>query len=282
MAGRPPKLTVDYFSHDCNHGKTIFVLESRYGNDGYAFWFKLLETLGSTEGHFYDCRNMPGREFLAAKTRLEWEMCSQILDLLASLDAIDKELWSIGVIWCDKFTARISAAYRKRSYKLPLKPTMESISGVLNSFQNEYPAETNGKGKERKDSKEKIYSQIFECWLKNGLQKHKKLTDKMKTKIRSVMKDGFTEQDICAAIENYSTVLKSPQKYFFTYSWPLEHFLSRGLNDFVAEANPLTKFLKNGQKPITEPIWVSCPNGCGPYNKVEQAECPKCLQRKLT
>ena len=43
---RPRKQTVDYFPHYCKCGRTIFILENRFGNDGYAFWFKLLEILG--------------------------------------------------------------------------------------------------------------------------------------------------------------------------------------------------------------------------------------------
>ena len=47
---RPRKAVVDYFPHYVNHGKTLFILEQKYGNDGYAFWFKLLEMLGGSDG----------------------------------------------------------------------------------------------------------------------------------------------------------------------------------------------------------------------------------------
>lgn len=43
---RPKKQTVDYFPHFVKGGRTIFILENKFGNDGYAFWFKLLEILG--------------------------------------------------------------------------------------------------------------------------------------------------------------------------------------------------------------------------------------------
>ena len=38
---RPIKAGVDYFPHDTDAAsrKTIFTLESIFGNDGYAFWF---------------------------------------------------------------------------------------------------------------------------------------------------------------------------------------------------------------------------------------------------
>jgi hypothetical protein len=119
---RPRKCTVDYFPHDCTHRQTMFILESRYGNDGYAFWFKLLEMLGSSENHFIDCKNDTTQEFLQAKTRLDWNKCREILDLLAKLGAIDPELWAQDIVWSDNFMSRISDAYKNRRVDIPIKP----------------------------------------------------------------------------------------------------------------------------------------------------------------
>ena len=105
---RPKKQTVDYFPHCCNHKKTMFVLEQRYGNDGYAFWFKLLEMLGSAEGHALDINDLATWEFLQAKTKLSDSFCIEILELLVKLGAIDSELWGKKVIWCQNFVDGIS------------------------------------------------------------------------------------------------------------------------------------------------------------------------------
>ena len=122
--GRPLKKGVDYFPHMCSHGKTMYILEQRWGNDGYAFWFKLLELLGSTEGHVLDAENTATREFLAAKTRLSVEQCYEILNLLADLDAIDQELWKKHhVIWCQNFVDNLKPVYRKRKTETPTKPS---------------------------------------------------------------------------------------------------------------------------------------------------------------
>ena len=48
---RPTKQTVDYFPHYVTDSKTKFLLENRWGNDGYAVWFKILEILCKTDGH---------------------------------------------------------------------------------------------------------------------------------------------------------------------------------------------------------------------------------------
>ena len=121
---RPKKRTVDYFPHQCNHGKTMFILEQKYGNDGYAFWFKLLELLGTTEGHFLHLENSADWEFLQAKTRLYGDKCREILDLLARLDAIDRELWeSHRVVWSQNFVDGIAPVYRNRGVETPSKPS---------------------------------------------------------------------------------------------------------------------------------------------------------------
>jgi hypothetical protein len=128
---RPIKKGVEYFPHVCTHGRTIYILEQRWGNDGYAFWFKLLELLGSTEGHVLDIRNATTREFLAAKTHLSAEQCYEILNLLADLEAIDQELWrEHNVIWCQNFVDHLEPVYRKRHTETPTKPSFrdENIS----------------------------------------------------------------------------------------------------------------------------------------------------------
>ena len=52
---RPPKATVDYFSHDCNHDKTVTIMINKFGISGYAFLYLLKELLGRTTGHIIDC-----------------------------------------------------------------------------------------------------------------------------------------------------------------------------------------------------------------------------------
>ena len=122
--GRPKKQTVDYFPHVCNHGKTIFILEQKYGNDGYAFWFKLLEMLGSSEGHYLQLENGEDWEFLQAKTRLDSTTCEEMLDLLATLNAIDKDLWGKQkIVWSDNFVKNIEDVYKNRRVETPKKPS---------------------------------------------------------------------------------------------------------------------------------------------------------------
>ena len=122
--GRPRKQTVDYFPHYCEHGKTMFILEQKYGNDGYAFWFKLLELLGKSEGHHMTLATATDWEFLQAKTHIDRDKCEEILELLASLHAIDGELWQGNrTIWSDNFIANVTDAYKNRRVEIPIRPS---------------------------------------------------------------------------------------------------------------------------------------------------------------
>lgn len=120
---RPKKQTVDYFPHFVKSGRTIFILESRFGNNGYAFWFKLLEILGEAEGHFYDCSNASNWAFLLAKVRLSENEVNQLINVLIDLGKIDKDLWTQSkIIWVDNFVNNLSEVYRTRHSALPGKP----------------------------------------------------------------------------------------------------------------------------------------------------------------
>jgi len=150
---RQKKQTVDYFPHYCNHKATMFILEQRYGNDGYSFWFKLLESLGTEEGHFLDLRNPSKWEYLQAKTRLSDDVCRSILNMLAKIEAIDPELWKINVVWSQKFVDGLSPVYGNRRVEIPVRPTyllVEIPPAGKTTGENPQSKVKESKGKESK------------------------------------------------------------------------------------------------------------------------------------
>lgn len=149
---RPRKTTVDYFPHQCEHGKTMFILEQRYKNDGYAFWFKLLEQLGSTPGHSIQSTDTAAIEYMAARAHMTRETCTEILNLLASIGAIDADLWSVGTIWSDNFINKLSPLYDKRDTEKPIKPGFRGENAYNDSFRGD---NTQTKVKETKGNKSK-------------------------------------------------------------------------------------------------------------------------------
>lgn len=157
---RPEKKTVDYFPHIIKNGKTITILENKFGNDGYAFWFKLLEILGSTAEHVYKYKTPAEKEFLHARTLVNEKKAIEILDLLADLGAIDKELWRENIIWSDNFVKNIEDVYERRKVNVPQKPSPNGVNDNENSQSKVKDSKL--KNSKVKDSKEKSSDQESE------------------------------------------------------------------------------------------------------------------------
>ena len=140
---RPRKAIVDYFPHYVNHGKTMFTIENKYGNDGYACWFKVLELLGASEHHFIDCNDIETWEFLLAKTRVNENTAISILDTCAKLGAIDQELWNNKIVRSHNFIENLSSVYNRREVSLYSKEDVLSFcrqkSNSLGVTSNKYP-----------------------------------------------------------------------------------------------------------------------------------------------
>ena len=109
---RPERNDIDYFPHEVNHGRKMHILESKYGNDGYAVWFKLLEQLGKASYHFIDVRDEAN--FMYLESVFKTDKTEEILNDLAKLGAIDKQLWEQRIIWSQKFVDSVQDAYKKR------------------------------------------------------------------------------------------------------------------------------------------------------------------------
>lgn len=133
---RPKKATVDYFPHVTKHGQTMFILEGRYGNDGYAVFFKVLEQLGCADGHYIDCNNAGTWEFLTAYCRVQGDLLREILNLCSVIGAIDGEFWKDNFIYSGNFVEGIKDAYRQRKIVCPCR---SEVSSVINSRIAEFP-----------------------------------------------------------------------------------------------------------------------------------------------
>lgn len=140
---RPKKCTVDYFPHVIKDGRSLFILESRWGNDGYTFLFKLMEMLCQSDNMVLDAGNPVTMEFLAAKTRITTETAGLMLEKLALIGKIDAELWKSGVIWCQDLVDSVKDAYRKRIDQFPEKPVVSAGNSVY-SAGNSVKTENSG------------------------------------------------------------------------------------------------------------------------------------------
>lgn len=217
---RPIKNTVDYFPHIIQNGKTLYILESKYGNDGYAFWFKLLELLGSSNGLVYDYNNPPDWQFLLAKTKVNEETAVDILKTLSEVGAIDSELYKNRVIWSENFVKNLEDVYKRRKQQIPSKPVI-SNDNHINTINNPVISNDNTQSKlkyikvnkiktKETITKDIIYSRFETLWLKYPNK------DGKKDALRHFNASVKTEQDwadIQQALENYLQSKKVKEGY---------------------------------------------------------------------
>lgn len=96
---------------------------------------------------------------------------------------------------------------------------------------SEPQTDTNNNDKKEKNEKNKeICEHLFNFWNEQDIKIHRKLTDKMKLKMRSALKD-YTIDEIEASIQRYSIIVDD-DKYYFSYIWGLADFLQRGIEKF--------------------------------------------------
>ena len=144
---RPARNNVDYFPFMCKEGKTMFYIEERYGNDGFASWIKILRQLAVTDYHYLNLSNRVELMYLASKCKVSEDVLISIINDLTDMGEFDSDLWKNNkILFSVKFINHISDAYTKRNNKcitLPglrvllqglgvLKPSKCTLKGVDN------------------------------------------------------------------------------------------------------------------------------------------------------
>jgi hypothetical protein len=126
---RPERNNVDYFPHPVKHGRKMFVIKQKYGNQGYAIWFQLLEELGNADFHYLDFNEETQVMYLASKFLTTETELNTVLSDLARLNAINRELWqNHKVVFSEKLVSSIEDAYKNRNNK-PI--TLQGLCGKL-------------------------------------------------------------------------------------------------------------------------------------------------------
>jgi len=248
---RKQKDVVSYFPHyaDASTRDTLTVLQSRFENDGYAFWFKLLERLASTEGHFLDCNNSNTWQLLLARTGVNEITGVEIMKLLVEMQAIDKHLWENKMIWCQRLVDNISDVYKNRRRKIPQKP-ITTDNYPISTAENGITTDDNPQSKVNKIKKEKERykekeREIFNHWNQQNIIVHKKLTDDVRSVIVRTLR-SYSVEEVKLAISNYAEIVHG-EEYFFNYKWTLKEFLKRGIEKFADLEIAKSNFRKEGR-----------------------------------
>ena len=144
---RPERKDVDYFPFYVKDGRTLFILENKYGCAGTGFFTNMLRFLCQTPNHHFCIADEANRLFFFSKTKCDEVSGTAMLDLMAKTGKIYAPLWvSSRVIVSPDLLMSIKDAYTKRKNAIIALEEIISIytenvvSGTGNTEVSEFPA----------------------------------------------------------------------------------------------------------------------------------------------
>ncbi|KNF08531.1 hypothetical protein CLPU_6c00170 [Gottschalkia purinilytica] len=113
--------------------------------------------------------------------------------------------------------------------------------GDSKKHENEHSDEQQ-KNTNKNVKNEKNINYIYEYWNSKKIITHRKLTKKMETKIKGILKD-YSIEEVKETINNYSEIVLD-DKYWFTHKWTIEEFIQRGFEKFQNRDVAIQNYLK--------------------------------------
>ena len=228
---RPVKEGMDYFPHDVNasNDRKVEALRSIYGNDGYAFYFIMLEQIYQEPDGELDVSDAETKEeimqILSNKVSVTLERFKQMFSTAMKWGCFDRETYEEkGIITSNGIRKRMDVVIEKRQRmrdryhqqreivsdtETKQKPEVKHVGTTLETPQS--------KEKKSKEKKSSIYSSEFEEWYSSYPRPQAK-ADSFKNfeKVRKAKGLDF----ILQCTKNYKKYLSSlpPEKQEYAYS----------------------------------------------------------------
>lgn len=135
---RPERHDVDYFPFVVKRGRTLNILQSKYGLEGIGFFTNLLRFLAVTPDHHYCIANKIDRMNFFAEIGMEKEDIGiAIIELLVETEKLNRELWENNkVIVSEDFLLSIRDAYQRRANNII---TIDEIKEKYSNCTTEIP-----------------------------------------------------------------------------------------------------------------------------------------------
>ncbi|KKK68718.1 hypothetical protein LCGC14_2941220, partial [marine sediment metagenome] len=112
---RPERHDVDYFPFFIKDGRTLFILEAKYGCKGTGFFTNVMRLLCSTPDHHFCIQEDTDRLYFFSKTKCDEASGADMLDIMSKTRKIHTHLWvSSAVIVSEALLESLKDAYRKR------------------------------------------------------------------------------------------------------------------------------------------------------------------------
>lgn len=141
-------------------------IRKKFGNDGYAVWFILLEQLAQAEDHHLEMNDF-NTVLMADETMVSAAALLEIIEDLVKLNEFHLELWrEKRVLYSEKFRDSIEDAYRKRQNQCVsteeirifygLKPAIKEEKAVSDGVTAEETLENSAGNPQSKVKKSKV------------------------------------------------------------------------------------------------------------------------------
>lgn len=160
---RPRKDGMDYFPHDtdaCNDEK-IEALRMLYGNDGYAFYFILLERIYRTPNFELDVSDAETQQILSRKIEVTPEKFAEMLNTALKWGCFDKKIFEErGVLTSKGIKKRASVVIEKRQ-KMREKYVSE-MERVSDAETQQKLSKNAAESTQSKVKKSNIYTDAFQ------------------------------------------------------------------------------------------------------------------------
>jgi hypothetical protein len=207
---RPQKSGMDYFPHDTDAltDEKIESLRMLYGNDGYAFYFIMLERIYRTEHFELDVSDAETRQILSRKIGVSDDLFEKMLNTAINRKCFDREIYeerkcltSIGI----KKRANVVVEKRIKS-----KRDYENKVSATETTQ-ETPTETQQKVHKGKESKNKGNKKESIAFIKS---QHLSMTEIEYNKLvelygKTNVDDKIEYSDNYAKLKNYTSLYKT-------------------------------------------------------------------------
>jgi len=128
---RPERHDVDYFPFYVKDGRTLFILESKYGCMGTGFFTNVMRFLCQTPDHHFCIQDDADRLFFFSKVKCDEESGMDMLNLMAKTGKILPSLWhSHKVIVCPDLIESLKDAYKRRCNEII------TLDKIIEFYQN--------------------------------------------------------------------------------------------------------------------------------------------------
>ena len=123
---RPAKRNCDYFPHFVTDSRDLYFIETRYGVEGYYFYYRLREFLCQCDDITCRIEYEADLEYLYRYFALDKAKVQDMIDACADNGIIDHNLWyNAKIIWQDDLAAILKDAWKGRKTPPPEKPIVE-------------------------------------------------------------------------------------------------------------------------------------------------------------